>query len=75
MSWTPPSKFTVFISFLIMAFGLFIVLDVTGAIWSGILPDISLFGLISFQSWLLIAIIVILFSWILFYLGVQLKGM
>ena len=75
MSWTPPSKFTVFLSFIIMAFGLFIVLDVTGAIWTRILPDISLFGLISFQSWLLIAMIVIFFSWILFYLGVQLKGM
>ena len=76
MSWTPPRKITVFISFLIMAFGIFIILDESVIFWSGpLLPIISLFGLAPFQLWLLIAAIVIFISWILFYLGVQVKGL
>ena len=76
MSWTPPSKFTVFISFLLMAFGIFLILDQSVILWGDlIMPTISLFGLAPFQTWLLIAMIVIFLSWILFYLGVQLKGM
>lgn len=76
MSWTPPTKLTVFISFLIMAFGIFIILDESVIFWNDtLLPIISLFGLAPFQSWLLIAVIVIFISWILFYLGVQIKGL
>ena len=76
MAWTPPSKFTVFITFLIMAFGIFILLDQSVALWTGtILPSIYLFGLSSFQSWLVIAMIVFFLSWFIFYLGIILKGL
>jgi len=77
MAWTPPSKFTVFLTFLVMAFGVFIVLDQSVALWTGtLLPSIHLTPtLSSFQSWLVIAAIVTFLSWFLFFLGVKLKGL
>ena len=76
MGWTPPSKFTVIITFLLMAFGIFILLDMSVIFWSSlILPTIHLFGLANFQSWLLIAMIVFFVAWFLFFLGVKLKGL
>ncbi|MFX1568349.1 MAG: hypothetical protein ACFFCV_08270 [Promethearchaeota archaeon] len=75
MAWTPPSKFTVIITFLLMAFGIFILLDESVIFWhSLILPTIHLFGLSNFQSWLVIAMIVFFLAWFLFFLGVKLKG-
>ena len=76
MAWTPPGKFTVFVTFVLMAFAVFIVLDQSAALWSGtILPTINITGFSSFQTWMLIAGIVIFLSWFLFFLGVKLKGM
>jgi hypothetical protein len=76
MGWTPPSKFTVFIAFLLMAFGIFILLDVSVILWSDlILPRIYLFDLANFQSWLLVAMIIFFCSWFLFFLGVKLTGL
>ena len=77
MAWTPPSKFIVFLTFLIMAFGVFIVLDQSAALWTGtILPIIHITSsLSSFQSWMIIAAIVIFLSWFLFFMGVKLKGL
>ena len=76
MGWTPPSKFTVFLTFLCMAFGIFILMDVSVIFWDElILPRIYLFDQSNFQSWLLVAMIVFFISWFLFYLGVKLKGL
>jgi hypothetical protein len=76
MAWTPPGKFTVFLTFLLMAFAVFIVLDQSVAFWPGTyLPTFFLTGYSSFQSWMIIAAVVIFFSWFLFFLGVKLKGM
>ncbi|MFX0018975.1 MAG: hypothetical protein ACFFAK_14795 [Promethearchaeota archaeon] len=76
MAWTPPSKFIVVITFLLWIFGLFILLDMSVIFWNDlILPSIHLFGLANFQSWLLIAMIVFFFSWILFFLAIKLKGL
>lgn len=77
MGWTPPSKFTVLLAFVLMAFGVFIVLDQSVVIWSDtLLPVIHITpSLSSFQSWMIITAIVVFFSWFLFFLGVWFKGM
>ncbi|MGB5910721.1 MAG: hypothetical protein WBH31_05960 [Promethearchaeia archaeon] len=76
MAWTPPSKFIVVITFLLWIFGLFILIDMSVIFWNDLLlPRVYLFGLANFQSWLLIAIIVFFFSWILFFLAIKLKGL
>jgi len=77
MGWTPPSKFTVFITFLLMAFGIFILLDQNVILYSpSVLPTISILsGFNSQAHWILIAIIIFFFSWFLFFLGVKFKGM
>ncbi len=75
MGWTPPSKFTVVLTFLLTAFGIFVLLDQGTLFWKGtILPTIYLFGFSSFQTWMLIGSIIIFFAWFLFFLGVKLKG-
>ncbi|MFX1366477.1 MAG: hypothetical protein ACFFCE_19670 [Promethearchaeota archaeon] len=75
MAWTPPSKLTVVITFLLMAFGIFILLDMSVIFWKDlILPTIHIFDLSNFQSWLLIAMILLFLAWFLFFLGVKLKG-
>ncbi len=76
MAWTPPSRVTVSLTFLLMAFGIFILLDQFTLFWAGtLLPIIHPFNLSSFVSWMLIAMIVFFFSWFLFFLGVTLKGL
>ena len=76
MAWTPPSKFTVLITFLLWAFGIFILLDQFLFFWAlPYLPVIHPFGWGSFQTWMLIAMIVFFFSWLLLFLGVTLKGL
>ena len=77
MAWTPPSKFTVILAFLLMAFAVFIPLDQGLILWGPppLLPTIYLPGFSSFQSWMIIEAIVVFFSWFLFFLGVKLKGL
>ncbi|MFX1304866.1 MAG: hypothetical protein ACFFBV_08695 [Promethearchaeota archaeon] len=76
MAWTPPSKFIVSITFLLWVFGLFILLDQFTIFWTpSLLPLIYLFGLSSYQIWMLIAILVFFFSWFLMFLAVKLKGL
>lgn len=74
MSWTPPSKFTVFLSFLLFLGGLFIIVEIIFDIF-GILPIIGFLGFSHHQSWVIIGLVLFFLSWILFYLGVQLKGL
>jgi len=77
MSWSPPTKGTVILTFLLMAFGIFILLDQALVFWSGsYLPPINLSpSLSSLQSWIIVAAIVFFFSWFLFFLGVKFKGL
>jgi hypothetical protein len=77
MAWTPPSKFIVVLTFLIMAFGVFILLDQSVLIWTGtILPTMYVIpGVSSFQFWMMIAAIVFFLTWFLFFLGVKMKGL
>lgn len=75
MAWTPPSKFTVFLSFLILVGGLFLLIVLIFGIPGITLPVFNLGTLSSTETWGLIAIILVFFSWLLFLLGVRLKGM
>ena len=72
MGWTPPSKFTVIITFLLMAFGIFILLDMTAVIWPRVLP---VFAIGALNGWFVIALILFFLTWFLFFLGVKLKGL
>lgn len=69
--WTPPSKFIVTLTFLFMAFGIFIFMDVSMGIWDSFLPVFDLFG---YNGWFIIALILFFLTWFLFYLGVKLSG-
>jgi len=77
MGWTPPTKFTVFIFFLLMAFGLFIVVDLVFMAPDFIIVQIELIigDFTQYETWGLIAIIVLFLSWFIFYLGVRLAGL
>jgi hypothetical protein len=79
MGWTPPSKFTVLIAFLLMAFGIFILIDFFFLLPDGneilVQIDISMGDWNQYQVWGLIAIIVEFLSWAVFYLGVRLSGL
>ncbi|MBY8991531.1 MAG: hypothetical protein KGD58_12310 [Candidatus Lokiarchaeota archaeon] len=77
MGWTPPTKITVIIAFLLMAFGVYIIIDLVFLNVDGLLIDtdftIGDFSLL--ETWMLIAVIVIFLSWFIFFLGVKLAGM
>jgi len=77
MGWTPPTKITVIIAFLLMAFGVYIIIDLVFLNVDGLLIDtdftIGDFNLL--ETWMLIAVIVIFLSWFIFFLGVKLAGM
>ncbi|MFX1279320.1 MAG: hypothetical protein ACFFA3_07875 [Promethearchaeota archaeon] len=77
MGWTPPSKFTVIIAFLLMAFGVYIIIDLIFLNVDGFLidTDFTLGDFTVIETWSLIAIIVVFLSWFIFFLGVKLKGL
>lgn len=75
MGWTPPTKFTVIISFLLLAFGIYILVDIVFLAPDNILPELTLGDINAFETWTLIAIMVLFLSWFIFYLGVRLTGL
>ena len=77
MGWTPPTKFTVLIAFLLMAFGVYIIIDLIFLNVDGLLIDTD-FTIGDFnvsETWSMIAIIVVFLSWFIFFLGVKLSGL
>ncbi|MFW9938413.1 MAG: hypothetical protein ACFFD5_12250 [Candidatus Thorarchaeota archaeon] len=72
MAWTPPSKFIVFLTFLMMALGIFILLDLFLGAWPAILPA---FDLVGYNGWFIIALVLFFLTWFFFFLGVKLKGL
>lgn len=78
MAWTPPSKFTVMISFLICVFGIFILYDLAFLLPEGdsilLETDFKIGDWDIVQTWMFIAIVVLFFAWFLMFLGVRLKG-
>jgi len=71
MGWTPPSKFIVILTFILMAFGLFILIDMI-FLSPSLLPNFELAG---YHGWSIIVLILFFLTWFLFYLGVKLKGL
>ncbi|NVM43320.1 MAG: hypothetical protein HWN79_00245 [Candidatus Lokiarchaeota archaeon] len=75
MAWTPPSKFTVTISFLFLAIGLFLLVDIIFGHLTGILPPIAI-GTFSSDEWYgIIGMTCVFLAWFLMFLGVRMKGM
>ena len=74
MAWTPPSKPTVVITFLLLAAGIFLLVELFFAPLN-ILPDIAIAPFNKDQTWGIIAMGAVFLSWFLFYLGVIMKGM
>ena len=72
MGWTPPTKITVIITCLLMVFGLFLIIDLIflGPDWVLVDTDIAIGDFTRFETWALIAIIVLFLSWFIFFLGV-----
>ena len=77
MGWTPPSKFTVLITFLLMVFGMFLLVDLFFLVPDELLVhiDISIGDFTKYEVWAIIAMVVLFLSWFLFYLGVRLSGL
>lgn len=71
MAWTPPSKFIVVLTFLLMVFGVFILMDQFLGLWTSVLPAFPLFG---YDGWLIITLLLYFLTWLLFFFGVKLKG-
>ena len=74
MAWTPPSKLTVIITFLLLAVGLFILIELFFDL-IGILPALNIGTFSSDQWWGIIGMAAVFLSWFLFYLGVITKGL
>lgn len=74
MGWTPPSKFIVILTFLIMAFGIFILMDLGLGLWTSLLSTVS-FSIGPYNGWYIIALILFFLTWFLFFLAVKLKGL
>ncbi|MBY9016503.1 MAG: hypothetical protein KGD68_12480 [Candidatus Lokiarchaeota archaeon] len=74
MAWTPPSKFTVVFSFLLLAGGLFILIDQFFLI-PGILPNLTFGTFTSDQWWGIFGMGLVFLAWFLMFLGVRLKGL
>ena len=74
MAWTPPTKFTVIFSFLLLAGGLFILIELFFSL-TGILPVLALGTFSSTETWGIIGMGLVFLAWFLMFLGVRLKGL
>ena len=74
MAWTPPTKFTVFFAFLLLAGGLFILIEHFFAL-TGILPPLSFGTFTSDQWWGIFGMGLVFLAYFLMFLGVRLKGL
>ncbi|TFF87816.1 MAG: hypothetical protein EU548_09740 [Promethearchaeota archaeon] len=76
MSWSPPKKITVIISFIILVLGvgLFLYL-ILGEPLLSILPVIPIVEYSQFQIYSMIAIGLVFLAWLIMLLGVLVRGM
>ena len=74
MAWTPPTKFTVIFSFLLLAGGLFILIEHYFSL-TGILPPLIFGSFSSDQWWGIFGMGLVFLAWFLMFLGVRLKGL
>jgi len=74
MAWTPPTKFTVILSFICLAVGLFILIELLLGLYS-ILPALALGTFSSSEIWGIIGMGLVFLAWFLMFLGVRVKGL
>ncbi|MBY9008917.1 MAG: hypothetical protein KGD74_03515 [Candidatus Lokiarchaeota archaeon] len=74
MPWTPPSKFTVILTFLLLAGGLFILIEHFFSLLN-ILPPLTFGTFTSEQWWGIFGMGLVFLAWFLMFLGVRLKGL
>ena len=74
MAWTPPTKFTVIFSFLVLAGGMFVLSELLLG-YTAVLPPLALGAFSSTEVWGMIAMGLVFFAWFLMFLGVKLKGL
>lgn len=74
MAWTPPTKWTVVFSFLVLAGGLFVLSELLLG-YTTVLPDLPLGAFSSPEVWGMIAMGLVFLAWFLMFLGVKLKGL
>jgi len=74
MAWTPPTKFTVIFSFLLLVIGLFILIELFFSL-AGILPVLALGPFNALETWGIIGMGLVFLAWFFMFLGVRLKGL
>lgn len=74
MPWTPPTRFTVILAFLLLAGGLFVLIEALFGL-TGLLPPLPLGTFTSTQIWGIIGMGLVFLAWFLMFLGVKLKGL
>ena len=74
MAWTPPTKWTVMFSFLVLAGGLFVLTEIFFG-FSGVLPVLALGTFTPSETWGIIGMGLVFLAWFLMFLGVKLKGL
>ena len=74
MAWTPPTKITVIISFLLLAGGLFVLSELLLG-YTAVLPPLPLGAFSSTEVWGMIAMGLVFLAWFLMFLGVKVKGL
>jgi len=74
MAWTPPTKFTVMFSFLCLAGGLFILVELLLGLTT-LLPVLALGTFSSSETWGIIGMALVFLAWFLMFLGVRVKGL
>jgi len=74
MSWTPPTKWTVMFSFLVLAGGLFVFSEVILG-YTNVLPILALGTFNNTETWGIIGMGLVFLAWFLMFLGVRLKGL
>ena len=74
MAWTPPTKWTVTFSLLVLAGGLYVLTDLF-FITPSLLPVLALGTFSSNETWGIIGMGLAFLAWFLMFLGVRLKGL
>ena len=74
MAWTPPTKFTVILTFLLLAGGLFVLIELFFGL-TGVLPALALGTFSSTEVWGMIGMGLVFLAWFLMFLGVKMKGL
>lgn len=74
MSYSPPKRLTLVVSFLILALGIFLLICIVFPPLPEYWPVVEIGDLNSYEFWGVIAIICVSASWFLLYIGIKYRG-